>query len=71
MYMYVMTCYCRLNAQKGQAQFELSLKSVFEAVTNLLMHPENHFLLAQSACLKHLPKIFDDVITVCPPQQIR
>ena len=59
-----------LNEQKGQSHFEQNLKAVFESLTQLLAQKEVKLQLAQQACLKHLPKIFDDVIRVFAPQQM-
>ena len=61
----------RLSNNKGKEHFEVMLRQVFQCMKVMMGEPAERLMLIQELCLKYLPSIIADVITVFDPQEFR
>lgn len=65
-----------MNGGRGQEEFESQLKSLLNAIVNLMSQEFGNqdpalFVLIQRACLKHLPSTIPDILKVYQPKELR
>ncbi|XP_054707947.1 dedicator of cytokinesis protein 1-like [Uloborus diversus] len=56
--------FAALNDDKGQELFEVSLKQLLHSITSMMMYDTDTTLLVQGACLKYIPFVIPDVLSV-------